>query len=177
MENSLTVIFVPGAWFASRLLKSKIRLLISIRDPLQPPYCCFIKSPTLLWRCSCELCSHSLTHSRDGRESFTVMQDVLKRMPQSTSVTPPPHSRTSAPKLGALRPGSRLGPPSIHSWTVDPGSSLVSVCQRSTFWPLFFRQSIQCCKVSPCEWQPKDTPPGRGMRGEQREEKRWSQTD
>lgn len=47
----------------------------------------------------------------------------------------------------------------IHSCSVDPGSSLVSVCQRSTFLPLFFRQSIQCCRVSPCEWHPKDTPP------------------
>lgn len=47
----------------------------------------------------------------------------------------------------------------VHSCSVDPGSSLVSVCQRSTFLPLFFRQSIQCCRVSPCEWHPKDTPP------------------
>jgi len=48
---------------------------------------------------------------------------------------------------------------SDHSCRVDPGSSLVRVCQRSTFFPLFFRQSIQCCRVSPCEWHPKDTPP------------------
>lgn len=48
-----------------------------------------------------------------------------------------------------------------HSCAVEPGSSLVSVCQRSTFLPLFFRQSIQCCRVSPCEWHPKETPPGR----------------
>lgn len=48
---------------------------------------------------------------------------------------------------------------SVHSCAVDPGSSLVNVCQRSTFVPLFFRQSIQCCRVSPCEWHPKHTPP------------------
>lgn len=53
----------------------------------------------------------------------------------------------------------------VHSCSVDPGSSLVSVCQRSTFLPLFFRQSIQCCRVSPCEWHPKDTPPNQSRDG------------
>lgn len=64
----------------------------------------------------------------------------------------------------------------VHSCSVDPGSSLVSVCQRSTFLPLFFRQSIQCCRVSPCEWHPKDTPPykGRDRADSQRSQEEYS---
>lgn len=119
MKNSLTVIFLcHGARFASRLLKSKIRLLISMRDPSHSPS--FTQSSTLLWRCRCELCSHSLTHSRNGRESFTVMQEVLKRMPQSTSFTLPSHSRTSTPELGSFL--SRL----------DTGTAVHSLVNR---WP------------------------------------------
>ena len=68
--------------------------------------------------------------------------------------------RVSDRSLGCRRGGRG----SVHSCSVDPGSSLVSVCQRSTFLPLFFRQSIQCCRVSPCEWHPKETPPDQCQR-------------
>lgn len=61
-------------------------------------------------------------------------------------------------------PGSPSAGRNVHSCCEEPGSSLVSVCQRSTFVPLFFRQSIQCCRVSPCEWQPNDTPPNQRHR-------------
>lgn len=78
--------------------------------------------------------------------------------------------KSSAHAMKGLSPGSLSsaggrGPP--HSCGADPGSSLVSVCQRSTFLPLFFRQSIQCCRVSPWEWHPKDTPPSQCRDGEE----------
>lgn len=168
MKHSLTVIFVPRAWFASRLRKSKIRLLISMHDPPTSPLSpnhqlCFKDFAVNYALIDWHTVEMDASPSQSCRKSSSACHGQRLLRPQPT---PGP------PSLGTLHPGSRLGPPSVHSWTVDPGSSLVSVCQRSTFWPLFFRQSIQCCKVSPCEWHPKDTPPGRGMRGGRRKEKR-----
>ena len=120
--------------FASGLFRSKIRVLISQCDP----------------PLGCELWSH-LWH----KVSRIWILHSHAENPQSMRWNV---SRHQAVSLSLRCQYSGRG--SVHSCSVDPGSSLVSVCQRSTFVPLFFRQSIQCCRVSPCEWQPKDIPPG-----------------
>lgn len=129
--------------FASGLLRSQI-VLISDRDPLP--------TRTLFVLCCCELRPHFGHRESRIWKPITVMQKI-----------PPQHAmkRLSSRAVGSsgLSGVVTMGWGSVHSCVVDPGSSLVSVCQRSTFLPLFFRQSIQCCRVSPCEWHPKETPP------------------
>lgn len=56
---------------------------------------------------------------------------------------------------GFLVPG-RILP---QSWQAVWGSSLVRMCQRSTLWPLFLKQSIQWRSASPWTWQLRHTPP------------------
>lgn len=46
-----------------------------------------------------------------------------------------------------------------QSWQVVWGSSLARICQRSTLWPLFLKQSIQWRRASPWTWQLRHTPP------------------
>lgn len=54
-----------------------------------------------------------------------------------------------------------------QSLSTAPGSSLVSVCQRSIRLSLFFRQSNQCFRRSPLALMPRTTPPTRGeLRGQ-----------
>lgn len=48
-----------------------------------------------------------------------------------------------------------------QSLSTAPGSSLVSVCQRSIRLSLFFRQSNQCFRRSPLALMPRTTPPAR----------------
>lgn len=49
-----------------------------------------------------------------------------------------------------------------QSLSTVPGSSLVSVCQRSIRLSLFFRQSNQCFRRSPLALMPRTTPPAGG---------------
>lgn len=49
-----------------------------------------------------------------------------------------------------------------QSLSTAPGSSLVSVCQRSIRLSLFFRQSNQCFRRSPLALMPRTTPPAGG---------------
>lgn len=74
-------------------------------------------------------------------------------------------------------PGSRAGrspeavelrPRGAQSLRTAPGSSLVSVCQRSIFLSLFFRQSNQCFSLSPLALIPNTTPPWEGDRERER---------
>lgn len=54
-----------------------------------------------------------------------------------------------------------------QSLSTAPGSSLVSVCQRSIRLSLFFRQSNQCFRRSPLALIPRTTPPAGGeLRGQ-----------
>lgn len=177
MENSLTVIFVPGAWFASRLLKSKIRLLISVRDPPPSSPASLTQSPRLLWICSCELCSHSLTHSRDGHESFTVMQEVLKRMPRSTSVTPPPPppprpspspGRSVQGPHGDHRPFTREPSTRAARWSACASAPPSGPCSSDSL-----SSAAECLPVSGTRRTRLLEGGGRW----QTREKRWSQTD
>lgn len=55
-----------------------------------------------------------------------------------------------------------------QSLSTAPGSSLVSVCQRSIFLSLFFRQSNQCLSRSPLALIPNTTPPWEGDRERER---------
>ena len=52
-----------------------------------------------------------------------------------------------------------------QSLSTAPGSSLVSVCQRSILLSLFFRQSNQCFRRSPLALMPRTTPPSEGSPG------------
>lgn len=52
-----------------------------------------------------------------------------------------------------------------QSLSTAPGSSLVSVCQRSILLSLFFRQSNQCFRRSPLALMPRTTPPAEGSPG------------
>lgn len=52
-----------------------------------------------------------------------------------------------------------------QSLSTAPGSSLVSVCQRSILLSLFFRQSNQCFRRSPLALMPSTTPPVEEARG------------
>ena len=54
----------------------------------------------------------------------------------------------------------------LQSLNTEPGSSLVSVCQRSIFLSLFLRQSNQCLSLSPLALMPRETPPVNGHRRE-----------
>lgn len=62
-----------------------------------------------------------------------------------------------------------LRPRGAQSLRTAPGSSLVSVCQRSIFLSLFFRQSNQCFSRSPLALIPNTTPPWE----RDRERERW----
>lgn len=50
-----------------------------------------------------------------------------------------------------------------QSLSTAPGSSLVSVCQRSIRLSLFFRQSNQCFRRSPLALMPRTTPPMKSL--------------
>lgn len=56
-----------------------------------------------------------------------------------------------------------------QSLSTAPGSSLVSVCQRSILLSLFFRQSNQCFRRSPLALMPRTTPPVEETRGAARD--------
>lgn len=62
----------------------------------------------------------------------------------------------------ARRRAGRAG----QSLSTAPGSSLVSVCQRSILLSLFFRQSNQCFRRSPLALMPRTTPPAEGSPGQ-----------
>lgn len=53
--------------------------------------------------------------------------------------------------------------PRHQSLSAAPGSSLVSVCQRSMRLSLFFRQSNQCFRRSPLALMPRTTPPMKSL--------------
>lgn len=56
-----------------------------------------------------------------------------------------------------------------QSLSTAPGSSLVSVCQRSILLSLFFKQSNQCFRRSPLALMPRTTPPAEEIRGAARD--------
>lgn len=62
-------------------------------------------------------------------------------------------------KAGRSPKAVELRPRGAQSLRMAPGSSLVSVCQRSIFLSLFFRQSNQCFSRSPLALIPNTTPP------------------
>lgn len=85
----------------------------------------------------------------------------------------PPRCGTGCPLSLAAVPRSpppdaveASSPRGAQSLRTAPGSSFVSVCQRSIFLSLFFRQSNQCFSLSPLALIPSTTPPGERQRGE-----------
>lgn len=67
------------------------------------------------------------------------------------------------PPNAKLAGAHRLWSCDPQSLRTAPGSSLVSVCQRSIFLSLFFRQSNQCLSRSPLALIPNTTPPMKSL--------------